>query len=304
MTQKCLLLKASGTNTKVRFFTAIFLSALLPASTALADPVATPAPDKSQYDFFNPTPDGQLRSFCTDRPTKSNLPCTVDAGHFQYEADVINWTHNNTGNTVQDTYLYPNPTFKLGLTNNSDLELNIAPLETITTHNKITGVNTNQTGNGDLYTRVKYNLIGNDSGDIAATLLPYVKIPTAEPGIGNKTFEEGLIVPVSFALPHNFSLLFDPEVDNLKNANDGGHHGNYQGLVNVSHTVFNNDITAYGELWSDINEDPAGHVTQTSLDFAVTWLVRPTLQLDIGANVGLNPETPGFQAYTGISQRF
>lgn len=289
----------------MKFYVALSLSFLLLPSVAMADPATTiPAPDKSRYDLFDPTPDSQLRSFCTDRPTKSNLPCTVDAGHFQYETDAINWTYSDSGSTIQNTYLYPNPTFKLGLTNNSDLELNIAPLETITTHNKITAANTNQTGNGDLYTRVKYNLMGNDGGDVALTLLPYVKIPTAGPGIGNKTFEEGVIVPVLFALPQNFSLLFDPEVDNLKNASDGGHHGNYQGLVNVSHAVFSNDITAYGELWSDINKDPVGSVTQTSLDFAISWLMRPTLQLDIGANVGLNPETPGFQTYTGVSQRF
>ena len=43
---------------------------------AYADEVA--APDKSAYTLFNPVPDDQMRSFSTDRPTKSDTPYTVD----------------------------------------------------------------------------------------------------------------------------------------------------------------------------------------------------------------------------------
>ena len=46
------------------------------------------AADKSQYTLFNPTPKEQMRPFNTDRPTKSNVPYTVDAGHFQIETDL------------------------------------------------------------------------------------------------------------------------------------------------------------------------------------------------------------------------
>jgi hypothetical protein len=47
-------------------------------------------PDKSQYWLFNPVPADQMRDFSTDRPPKANLPFTVDAGHFQYETDIVN----------------------------------------------------------------------------------------------------------------------------------------------------------------------------------------------------------------------
>jgi hypothetical protein len=80
--------------------------------------------DKSGYTLFNPTPDDQMRPFCTDRPTKSTLPCAVDA-------DIIYWTYAYTDGETIINYLIPNPTFKLGLTNRMDLELNIAPVETV-----------------------------------------------------------------------------------------------------------------------------------------------------------------------------
>jgi len=82
-------------------------------------------PDKNQYWLLNPTSPDQMRSFNTDRPTKANVPYTVDAGHFQYETDLVNFTHQVTGSVHTDTVLSPNPTFKVGVTNNADLEVNV-----------------------------------------------------------------------------------------------------------------------------------------------------------------------------------
>jgi hypothetical protein len=264
----------------------------------------TPAPDKSGYTLFNPAPVDQMRSFCTDRPTKSNLPCTVDAGHFQYEADAINWTYARIGGVQTNTYLYTNPTLKLGLTNTIDAELNIVPAQRIFT-NSAAG-KSSIGGAGDLFLRSKFNVAGPEGGDFQATLLPFVKLPTAKPGIGNKAVEGGFIVPVSFALPSEFTLLFDPEIDILRNALNRGRHANFQTLANVSRAL-SDSVTGYVELFGAVSDDPSGTLKQASLDLAVSWVVWdkvPNLQLDIGTNIGLTHDTPRIQAYAGISQRF
>jgi hypothetical protein len=41
-----------------------------------------------------------------------------------------------------------------------------------------------------------------------------------------------------------------------------------------------------------------------SADGAVAYLVRDDLQLDAGANFGLNKQTPDIELYAGISKRF
>jgi hypothetical protein len=228
----------------------------------------------------------------------------VDAGHFQYEADAINWGYTHEDGITRNSYLFTNPTFKLGITNRMDVELNIIPFEEILTHNSTTHTTIHQNGNGDAYLRLKYNLVGDDKGDFVATLLPYVKVPAADPGIGDKAFEEGLIVPLSFNLPKGYVLLFDPEIDELKNANDNGMHSNYQGLVNLSHTLFTDTLSYNAEIWTDNNRDPSGTVAQASADLALLWLMTPSLQFDVGTNIGLNHATPDLQTYIGISQRF
>ncbi len=79
------------------------------AATATAATPA-PAPDKSGFTLFNPTPTADLRPLCTDRPTKSTSPCTVDAGHFQLESDLFNVTVDNEGPLTTTTWLVTNPT--------------------------------------------------------------------------------------------------------------------------------------------------------------------------------------------------
>jgi Putative MetA-pathway of phenol degradation len=258
-------------------------------------------PDKNQYWLLNPVPVDQMRSFSTDRPTKSNVPYTVDAGHFQYEADLVNFSHLAVGAARADFLLVPNPTFKVGVTNNADVEVNL-PVAGVHTYGTATPPGT-LWGIGDTYLRSKINLWGNDGGDTAGAIIPYVKAPSAPIGIGNGAVEGGLIEPVAFNLPNSFVLLLMPEVDVLKDGLDTAYHGNYVFDVNLSREVIKN-VTAYVELWSDYNADPTAKATLMSFDTALAWTFLPNIQVDVGANFGLTAATPAVQVYAGLSQRF
>jgi len=284
---------------------AIAALSLLAGAARADDAPAAPPPDKSGFNLADPTPDADLRSFCTDRPTKSTGPCTVDAGHFQYESDVFNVTYDTSGGADTTTVLYTNPTLKLGLTNTIDAEINIAPWETITSKDRATGRTTRASGVGDLFLRLKANLVGDDGGNLAVALVPYVKIPTAPIGVGNGAVEGGLIVPIQVNLPANWSLTIDPEGDVLKNAVGDGDHFNVSGLLSFSRPL-SKTVTLSLEVWSDVNFDPGGTVTQASFDLGAAWIpaAHPNFQLDGGVNLGLNNQTPAAQAYVGVSQRF
>jgi hypothetical protein len=225
-----------------------------PLAAQIAPSDGASAPDKSNYTLLNPTPDAELRDFCTDRPPKANLPCTVDAGHFQYESDAFNWTRATSGAMTTDTFLYTNPTPKLGLTDTVDLEVNMAPFERVIM--KTPSGRQSLDGVGDMFFRGKMNLVGPEGGDVQAAIIPYVKAPTGSPGIGDKAVEGGAIAPISFALPRGFTLLFDPEIDILRNANDFARHTNIQFLGNLSHAL-TDSVTGYVELWGQANNDPA-----------------------------------------------
>jgi hypothetical protein len=238
----------------------------------------------------------------TDRPTKSNVPYTVDAGHFRYETDLVNFTHHVSGPTRTDTLLAPNPTFKVGVTNNIDFEVNV-PVAGVPAYGPATSASSVLWGIGDTFVRSKINLWGNDGGHTEAAIIPYVKALSAPIGIGNGVVETGLIAPAAFSLPNSFTLLLVPEIDVLKDSLNSGYHGNYVFDVNLSREVIKN-VTAYVELWSDYNADPTAKGTLVSLDAAVAWVFLPNVQIDVGANFGLTSATPVVQIYAGLSQRF
>ena len=255
---------------------------------------AQTAPDSGQ---------SPLSSICTDRPTKSNYACTVDQGHFQYEADIANGSSFHQDGVTTTTWLIINPTIKYGLTPTIDLEANFSPFESIRTHDRNGSTTQDVSGVSDLYLRMKYNFLTTENGIWQATILPYIKAPTAPTGVGNGAVEGGLILPVNYKLSDTLTLTTVPELDFLKNAVDDGRHANTAQLINLGWSLPGN-FTLYGELWGDWNMDPTGTVSQASADTALAYGVTPYLQLDVGMNFGLNKNTPNVQGYIGISQKF
>lgn len=257
----------------------------------------TPAAAQTAAD--QPAAASTVTPICTDRPTKANSICTVPTGALQLETDAINWTTNRDGGVRTDVILYTNPYLKYGLGPKTDIEVNIAPYETVRvsaggSHDTIGGI-------GDLYVRLKQQLT-DSSAKVQVGVIPFVKAPTARIGIGNRKWEGGVALPIVFTLPQGFTLNLGPEVDLLADSDGHGRHAQAIGVVNLSKSV--GKATLYGELWSAHNFDPAGTVHQYSADVAVAYLVAPTLQLDVGGNFGLNRFTPDAQVYAGISTRF
>jgi hypothetical protein len=265
------------------------------AQTADSSPPAPPASAPAPAAAAPAQP-----ALCTDRPSKANATCTVPAGKVQLETDLVNWTRTDAGGVRTDFILYSNPTLKYGLTSRADIQFNIAPYEELRTH--VAGATAKLGGVGDLYVRLK-DRVTADSSKVQIALIPFVKIPTARRGLGNREVEGGLAVPIAVTLPDSFTLTFGPEADLLSDANHPGRrHFNIVNLVNLSKAV--GKVTLIGELWSDWNFDPAGPVRQYSADLAIAWLALPRLQLDAGANFGLNRDTPDAQVYVGLSTRF
>ena len=244
-------------------------------------------------------PAGGLQPICADRPTKSNGPCTVDAGHIQIEADIVNASFMRVDGVSTDSWLMFNPTLKYGLTGDLDLEASIAPVNIL--HTSAGGVGNTTTGIGDLYLRAKWEFVNKPS--FQAALIPYVKLPTARAPLGNGEVEGGLLLPMNIKLSSTLNLALQPEVDSFENAAGDGHHLSTAQDINLGLSLPHN-VTVFAELWGQWNFDPARTQKQFSADLAAALGVGRDTQLDAGVNFGLNRQTPGVAPYIGIAHRF
>ena len=261
-----------------------FLATILSAAAVIAG-----APRASAAEAAKP--------ICADRPNKAASPCTVEAGHWQVEVDAADFTHDRTGGVTSEAGVYGAANVKYGVNSRLDLELNIVPVVT----QRASG-SAMTSGFGDLTFRAKFAMI---DGDVAVSLAPFLKAPTARRPLGNGAVEGGLVVPVGVALPDGASLTFNPEIDALHDGAGNGAHAAYA-LSGAIGRNFGPELTGAVELWAARNDDPAGRLTQASFDLGLAWipLKDQNLQFDAGANFGLTRDTPDVNVYVGVSRRF
>jgi hypothetical protein len=278
------------------------------SSSAHADDGSTSdpgIPDKSGYSLFDPTPDDEMRKFAPDRPTKGFSVRTIDAGHFEIETDLVNYTYSKYLGMATHSVEALDPTLKVGITNWADFEVQFNGLQSSQSFDSESGATVAQgAGFGDVSLRTKMNLFGNDDGPAGLALIPYVKLPSSVPVISNGAVEGGLIAPLALRLPQDYIVTLMTEVDALKNADDGRRYANFVNLVGVSHPLPGVDgANAMVELFSSAGTDPATPPIYT-FDLGMNFRLDKHVILDVGLNLGLNKAAPKAQIYTGLSARF
>jgi hypothetical protein len=137
---------------------------------------------------------------CAARPGKSTPACTVPAGLFQIETGLADWSLHNSGGERDTSLAVGETTFKYGLSDRSDVEVDVTPWERSTS--RVGGWHDSASGFGDMTVAYKQELTGNDAA-LQVALLPTVKIPTAKRSLGNGKWEGGLLVPIGFSIPRS-----------------------------------------------------------------------------------------------------
>ncbi|MBM3834338.1 MAG: transporter [Verrucomicrobia bacterium] len=267
---------------------------------------AEPSADKSQYNLFNPTPRELMREMSTDRPDKTESAYTVDAGHFQFEMDILNYAydrHNaDRSNTRVETVSIAPVNLKLGLLNNVDLQLVLETYTSVRTHDRTLRTVEKNRGFGDMVVRTKFNLWGNDGGTTALALMPYVKLPTNQDDLGNNSVEGGLIVPLGVALPRDWGMGVMTQIDVIRDGVGGGHHAEFVNTITFAHDIVGN-LGGYLEFFSAVSTESGSDWIGT-FDAGFTYALTEDIQLDAGINIGVTRSADDWNPFIGLSWRF
>jgi hypothetical protein len=266
-----------------------------------AEPSPTPTPDKSQYTLFNPTPVDLRRPYNTDRPSKTDSPFTIDAGVFQIESDVWNWTLDEPDTKHRDerirTWIVGNTNFKLGLTNWMDLQVFPQFYVNKRTSGPGFGKPLEQDGFGDTTVRLKINLLGNDGGKLVIGFLSSLKIPTNTGDTGNHVWEPGFELPVSYSLPWGFTLFAQTRIDILDKSRSSNMQ--WQNPIGLSRTIVGN-LSGYVEFYDAVSSGP----WVGTLDTGVIYQVTPNCSIDVNSFFGLTHSAPNYNVFSGFGYRF
>lgn len=162
------------------------------------------------------------------------------------------------------------------------------------------GGSTRGAGLGELTTRVKWNLWGNDGGRTALALLPYLQWPLAASDAREGVWKGGLIVPFAIALGRGWSAGAQTAVE-WSEDRDGGVDTELVNSLSLGRGL-GKRLAAYLELYSQVSVQ-ASSDWQGQVDAGFTWALGPNLQLDLGCDFGVTDSAPDLHPFVGFSVR-
>jgi len=238
---------------------------------------------------------------CADRPGKATSACTVPSGDWQVETGLADWTVQKDGGERDTSLVIGETTIKYGLGPASDIEVDVTPWQRSTS--RVEGVRDSASGIGDVNLIMKQRLTSINA-PVQVIAMPFVKIPTANHSLGNGKWEGGLLFPVGYSIAKSpFSIGLTPE---LYWVADGDGHGHHVAMAQVASLGWaaSDKLNLSAEIWRSWDWDPSGTTRQASADASAAYLLTNDVQLDAGANFGLNRVTPDVELYGGVSVRF
>jgi hypothetical protein len=274
---------------------AICLAGVLPAAGAEVQSEA-PAADKSEFSIFNPTPDELLRPLSADRPDFTESPYTVDAGRVQLEMSFIDYTYDGDDEHVSALSVAPF-NVKVGLTNSTDIQFVFDPF----IHEHTNG-NGDRGGIGDVQIRWKLNIWGNDEGETAFGIMPFIKLPTATDDLGNEHVDGGVIVMFAGELPDDWGLGLMVEFDVPYDEDDEDYDFEFVHTGVLGHDIAG-DLGGYLEYIGIVSSDSTPEY-QAILGAGVTYGLNENTALDAGVNVGLTEDADDVNLFSGLTVRF
>jgi hypothetical protein len=235
------------------------------------------------YSLFRPVAKEQMRDMETDRPDFTESPITVDAGHLQYETDLFR-REKERGETVDQRTIYLNKAnLNVGLTHSTAIQIGFENFVLLREKDLQTGELSRKHGIGDMNIRIKQNLLGNDGGNFAIAVLPYIKFPTARYTSDSK-YEGGIIVPMHYKLPGEWKLGTQLEGDRLQDMEGGKMHTEIMQSLTVSHEILKH-VDCIAETYYSYNTKE--HHWSNYLNAAAQVGISDNFKFDLGFNYGL-----------------
>ena len=258
---------------------------MLPTALLFLPLAGAPQGDEAgPYTLFHPVPTDALRALASDRPDATESPITVDAGHLQFEVSLVDWSRDRGG----EQFIGFQTNAKVGLSDRTDLQFLVDPYVW-----QDDGGGASGTGIGDVVTRLKVNLWGNDGGDTAFALLPFLRLPTGG-DVGGDEVGGGLALPfsasfdrVSLGLMASFDAVHDP----IRDRHD----------LEVLHTAvagFSLDDQTGAYLEYAGVAGPGDYLA--SMNLGLTRYLSSETIVDVGARVGLSSSAEDVGLFVGF----
>jgi Putative MetA-pathway of phenol degradation len=244
-----------------------------------------------------------LRDFCPDRPGLGTPPCTIDAGHFDVELGLADRTLDRSAGSRTETIEAGQLLVRIGLTDSLEGQVGWTAFGHVRARDRATGAVESASGIGDISIALRQNLVNPDGSSFSVALMPFATFPTGNAVLGAGDWTAGLLIPASYDLGGGVQVGLTAQAEAAADQDRSGRHLAYGGVAGLS-LPLSDALGATFEIAATRDEDPSGNATEWLLGLSTGWMAGEALQLDAGANFGLNAAAADVQVYLGMSRRF
>ncbi len=239
------------------------------------------------------------REFVTERPDKARAAYTLDRGRFAIEPEFVNYSVQSEDQ--MNTFVFGEIFFRYGLTTNLEVQVNTDSFVRESLKKDVRREKAKGLGNTEL--ALKYNLVGNDDGDWALAIIPYVFAPTASGGVWDERWEGGVAFATEARLQGEWVMGLTVEPNNVRKDRDLDWQSSLITSLSFSHPIFWNKLHGFIEIFHD-EERNEEEPEITTLDVAIQYEVSKDVRFDVGTYIGLNPDANDLESFAGASYLF
>ncbi|WP_187336548.1 transporter [Novosphingopyxis iocasae] len=239
--------------------------------------------------------------FCPNRPGLGSSTCTTGEGHVSVEIGALGWSLDESDNMRSDSVSIGDSFLRYGIDDKTEVQVGF----TAYTHNynRVGSMITENGGFSDVRLGVRRNLIGNDGGNIALAIEPYVTVPVGASSVSAGDWSTGVVIPSSFSLGSGLSFGATGILAAAVDSDGDGRHFAATQYLGLSQSV-SDTVGVTGEVGLSYDNDPSGDVWAPVASVSAAWTPKPLLQFDAGTVVALDSDSPDLQLYIGVSKLF
>ena len=236
--------------------------------------------------------------FCPNRPDLGSSTCTTDPGRLLVELSGVDWQRDESATMREDRIAAGDLLARFGISPRSEVQVSWTSFVRVRTRDKGTGVVDTVTGSGDIRLGLRRNLQNQDGSGLSFAVEPYVTLPVGRESIGAGDWSAGAVIPASYGLGRQTSLLFTGTLSAAVDEDGRGRHFAANGTIGLGRTL-TDTLSGVAELSITRNQDPAGAATEAFGAASLAWQPRPNRQLDVLAIIGLKRDLPDLRLVFG-----
>lgn len=236
----------------------------------------------------------------TDRPDQTESTATIAPGRMQLEAGLAFSQDEESANETQ-VLEGPGTLLRIGLAR--DVELRLGWTGIVDEEMRFRGREDSESGIGDGELGVKLRLGAESGPRPEMALLVASSLPVGEEPFSSDRFDPSFRLAFAHSLTETVALGYNLGAEWTSEPTAGGRSTRARGLYTLAlGFTLSERWAAFAEVFGDFSLSAPGP-PETSVDGGLTWLLRPNLQLDAAAGVGLSDEAPDWFLGLGVSLR-